>query len=125
MSDEHELTQGGRTTWCALLTSNLNPDLRLWFRSDLTCGRSVDLLDHGQTFGFPVSNPAELAGVVPGIGKFLSGTRRAPSAVSVEHQFDILRDVLHPGVQFADGNVDGAFYRAVLFEFAVLADIDQ
>ena len=39
----------------------------------------IDALDDVQSFSYPIADSAELAGVVPGVGKHLCSARRAPA----------------------------------------------
>ncbi len=86
--------------------------------------RSTHLLNNFVTFALPISDSAKLTRLVTRLGKFVSGTRRAPSTLSVKDELDILGDVPHPHVQLGHRNVDGAGNSTVLFQFPILADIN-
>ena len=91
---------------------------------DLPFHRSIYGLDDVLALGLPISDAAKLTRFVTRLDEFFSGARRAPSALSIENQRDILGDVLHSFVELTHGNVDGALNGTVLLQFPVLADID-
>ncbi len=94
----------------------------LWL--DRPFRRSIHPLNNFVTLAFPISDTAKLTRLVTSLGKFVSGTRRAPSTLSVKDELDIFGDVLHPHIQLGHRNVDGTGNGTLLFQFPVLTDID-
>ena len=97
----------------------------LGLRSDRPFRRAIHLFNDFLTLFLPVTNAAKLTRFVTRFDELFGSARRAPSTPSVENEPNILGDVLHPLVELGHRDMDGARDRAVLFQFPVLADIDQ